>query len=63
MTTTQWETLPDPVKTFMTALDSQEVDRALATLTADAVVTDRLRVGLDLLGALMGVVGGRARRD
>ena len=30
---------------------------------ADAVVTDRLRVGLDLLGALMGVVGGRARRD
>ena len=26
---------------------------------ADAVVTDRLRVALDLLGALTGVVGGR----
>ncbi|ORB56920.1 hypothetical protein BST42_00400 [Mycolicibacterium rhodesiae] len=53
MTTTQWETLPDPVKTFMTALDSQEVDRALATLTADAVVTDEGRdyTGTDEIGA------------
>lgn len=40
MTTTEWETLPDTVKTFMAALDSQEIDRALATLTTDAVVTD-----------------------
>lgn len=40
MTTTQWETLPDTVKTFMTALDAREVSQVLATLTADAVVTD-----------------------
>ena len=43
MSTTEWETLPEPVKTFMTALDSQEFDRALATLTPDAVVTDEGR--------------------
>jgi len=40
MTTTQWETLPDTVKTFMTALDAREVDQVLATLSNDAVVTD-----------------------
>lgn len=40
MTTTEWETLPENVKTFMTALDAREVDRVLATLTTDAVVTD-----------------------
>jgi hypothetical protein len=38
--TTEWEALPDTVKTFMTALDAREVDQALATLTTDAVVTD-----------------------
>ncbi|WP_460357877.1 nuclear transport factor 2 family protein [Mycobacterium sp. ZZG] len=40
MTTTEWEALPDTVKTFMTALDTREVDQVLATLTTDAVVTD-----------------------
>jgi ketosteroid isomerase-like protein len=40
MTTTEWETLPETVKTFMTALDAREVDQVLATLTTDAVVTD-----------------------
>lgn len=40
MTTTEWEALPETVKTFMTALDAREVDQALATLTSDAVVTD-----------------------
>lgn len=38
--TTEWEALPDTIKTFMTALDAREVDQALATLTTDAVVTD-----------------------
>lgn len=38
--TTDWDALPDTVKTFMTALDARETDRALATLTPDAVVTD-----------------------
>lgn len=38
--TTEWDALPDTVKTFMTALDAREVDHALATLTTDAVVTD-----------------------
>lgn len=38
--TTAWDELPSKVKTFMTALDDREDDRALATFTADAVVTD-----------------------
>lgn len=40
MTNTTWDSLPDSVRTFMTTLDAREVDRALATLTPDAVVTD-----------------------
>ncbi len=40
MTSTEWETLPETVKTFMTALDARQVDQVVATLTADAVVTD-----------------------
>lgn len=40
MSTAEWETLPETVKNFMTALDSQEFDRALTTFTPDAVVTD-----------------------
>ncbi|WP_308817976.1 nuclear transport factor 2 family protein [Pseudonocardia alni] len=40
MSTAEWEALPESVKTFMTALDSQEFDRALATFASDAVVTD-----------------------
>ncbi len=38
--TTEWDALPDTIKTFMTALDAREVDPLLATLTTDAVVTD-----------------------
>ena len=38
--TTDWDALPDTVKTFMTALDAREVDHVLATLSADAKVTD-----------------------
>lgn len=40
MTNTEWEALPQTVTTFMTALDARQVDRILATLTPDAVVTD-----------------------
>ncbi|MDO3634574.1 beta/alpha barrel domain-containing protein [Mycolicibacterium arseniciresistens] len=38
--TTDWDALPDTIKTFMTALDARVVDRTLATLSTDAVVTD-----------------------
>ncbi|KMO73344.1 hypothetical protein BST22_01715 [Mycolicibacterium chubuense] len=38
--TTEWDALPDTIQTFMTALDTREVDTVLATLTTDAVVTD-----------------------
>ena len=38
--TTEWDALPDTIKTFMTAVDAREADHALATLTTDAVVTD-----------------------
>ena len=38
--TTDWDALPYNIKTFMTALDARDTDRALATLTPDAVVTD-----------------------
>ncbi|AQT82343.1 hypothetical protein B1R94_28520 [Mycolicibacterium litorale] len=38
--TTEWDALPDAIKTFMTALDARQVDQALATLTTEAVVTD-----------------------
>lgn len=37
---TDWDGLPDTIKTFMTALDARAVDHALATLSTEAVVTD-----------------------
>lgn len=51
--TTEWEALPDTIKTFMTALTTPEDGRALATFTADAVVTDEGRdyTGRDDIGA------------
>ena len=51
--TTKWDALPDTVRTFMTALDTREVGRALATLTPDAVVTDEGHdyTGTDAIGA------------
>ena len=53
MSTAEWEALPESVKTFMTALDSREFDRALATFASDAVVTDdgRDRAGTDEIRA------------
>lgn len=51
--TTAWDGLPNTVKTFMTALNDREDARALATFTADAVVTDDGRgyTGRDEIGA------------
>ena len=51
--TTDWDALPDTITTFMTALDSRDGDRALATLTTDAVVTDEGHdyTGHDEIGA------------
>ncbi|MBB3600430.1 ketosteroid isomerase-like protein [Mycolicibacterium sp. BK556] len=51
--TNEWDALPDNTKTFLTALDAREVDRALATFTPDAVVTDEGRdyTGRDEIGA------------
>ncbi|MFC9978351.1 nuclear transport factor 2 family protein [Gordonia sp. NPDC127522] len=37
---TEWDALPDTIRTFMTALDARDDDRALDLFTADAVVTD-----------------------
>ena len=49
---TKWDGLPHNIKTFMTALNDRENDRALATFTADAVVTDEGHdyTGLDEIG-------------
>lgn len=51
--TTEWDGLPDTIKTFMTALAAREDDRALATITHDAVVTDEGRdyKGTEEIGA------------
>jgi hypothetical protein len=59
MTTPEWDTLPDTVKTFMTALDAREVDRALDTLATDAVVTDEGRdyAGTDEIGDWLATAG------
>ena len=46
--TTDWDALPDNIKTFMTALSTPQDGRAVATFTADAVVTDE---GRDYTGA------------
>jgi hypothetical protein len=61
MTSTEWETLPDTVKTFMTALDARQVEQALATLTADAVVTDdgRDHTGTDEIGTWVATEGAQ----
>ena len=51
--TTDWDALPNTVRTFMTALDAREVDQTLATLSADAVVADEGHdyTGHDEIGA------------
>lgn len=59
MTTTEWAALPHTVTTFMTALDAREVDRTLATLTPDAVVTDEGHdyTGHDQIGKWVATAG------
>jgi hypothetical protein len=51
--TTEWDALPETIKTFMTALDARDGGRAVATLTTDAVVTDEGRdyTGHEVIGA------------
>ncbi len=51
--TTEWEALPDTIRTFMAALDAREAEQVLATLTTDAVVTDEGHdyTGRDEIGA------------
>ena len=58
--TTEWDALPDTIKTFMTALDTREDGRALATLTTDAVVTDEGHdyTGHDEIGAWLATSAG-----
>ena len=58
--TTEWEALPDTVTTFMTALSTPEDGRAVATFTADAVVTDEGRdyTGRDEIGAWLTASAG-----
>ena len=58
--TTEWDALPDTIKTFMTALDAHEGDRALATFTADAIVTDEARdyAGREEIGAWLTAAAG-----
>ena len=59
MTNTEWDTLPDPVKTFMTALDARQVDPVLATLAPGAVVTDEGHdhIGADEIGKWVATAG------
>jgi hypothetical protein len=58
--TTDWDALPDTIKTFMTALTTPEDGRALATFTTDAVVTDEGRdyTGRDEIGAWLAASAG-----
>ena len=58
--TTEWEALPDTIKTFMTALSTPEDGRARDTFTADAVVTDEGRdyTGRDEIGAWLTASAG-----
>ncbi|GAY19268.1 hypothetical protein [Mycobacterium sp. shizuoka-1] len=57
--TTEWDALPDTIKTFMTALDGRAVDQALATLTAGATVTDEGHdyTGHDDIGSWIATAG------
>ena len=58
--TTEWDALPDTIKTFLTALDAGEVDRTVATFIPDAVVTDEGRdyTGRDEIGAWLTAAAG-----
>ncbi|MEU0493916.1 nuclear transport factor 2 family protein [Mycobacterium sp. NPDC006124] len=57
---TDWDALPENVRTFMTALDAREVDRVLATLATDAVVTDEGHdyAGHDEIGSWIATAAG-----
>lgn len=51
--TNKWDALPNTIRTFMTALDTRQDDRALSVFTGDAVVTDEGRdyQGTEEIGA------------
>lgn len=58
--TTDWDALPGNIKTFMTALSTPHDGCAVATFTADAVVTDEGRnyTGRDEIGAWLTASAG-----
>jgi hypothetical protein len=58
--TTEWDALPDTIKTFMTTLSTPADGRALATFTPDAVVTDEGRnyTGRDEIGTWLTASAG-----
>jgi hypothetical protein len=58
--TTEWDALPDTIKTFMTTLSTPQDGQALDTFTADAVVTDEGRdyTGRDEIGAWLAASAG-----
>ncbi|BBX89526.1 nuclear transport factor 2 family protein [Mycolicibacterium boenickei] len=58
--TTEWDALPDTIKTFMNSLTTPQDGRALDTFTADAVVTDEGRdyTGRDEIGAWLTASAG-----
>lgn len=57
--TTEWDAVPDTIKTFMTAHTAPQDGRALATFTTDAVVTDegRTHTGRDEIGTWLTASG------
>lgn len=58
--TTEWDALPDTIKTFMTALTTPADGRAVGTFTADAIVTDEGRdyTGREEIGAWLATAAG-----
>jgi hypothetical protein len=58
--TTEWDSLPDTITTFMTTLTTPEDGRALDAFTTDAVVTDEGRdyTGRDEIGAWLTASAG-----
>lgn len=58
--TTEWDALPDTIKTFMTALSTPADGRAVATFTTAAVVTDdgSTYTGRDQIGAWLTASAG-----
>lgn len=59
-TTTSWNQLPAPVTTYLTAHRARDVETAVTTFVADAVVTDEGRThhGRDEIAAWLASAGG-----